>query len=218
MKPLLARSARSSRRAGPPVPESPAFSWIHDGTRYRASVWPDVRFERETEPGVWREAELGEDVFASAALGVGTAAWRRYLEYVPAGVRDFLEQFTFGRLAALHLVVRCPDLLPELRQVPALTPFLVRHQSLRGGEAPAWPEINAIYEREGLFGVLQWLGLPASRQTVAILEHVAEPDLACRLLEPLRASLWEPETIWALSHLPNLTDERLAATCHAMAA
>jgi len=218
MTSLLARSPRSSRRAGTPVPENPALSWVHDGNRYRVSVWPDARFERETEPEVWSEGELGEEVFASAALGVSEAAWKRYLEFVPTGVRSFLEQFTFGRMAALHVVVRSPELLPELVHVPALTPFLALHLSLRGGEAPGWSEIGAVHERDGLFGVLQWLGLPASRQTIAILEHISDPDLARRLLEPLRASLWEPEAIWALSHLPTLTDERLAATCHALAA
>jgi hypothetical protein len=75
-----------------------------------------------------------------------------------------------------------------------------------------------VHEREGIFGVLQWLGLPSSRQTLAILRNVAAPDLPRKLLEPLRTALWEPETIWTLSHEPVLTDARIEAACHALAA
>jgi hypothetical protein len=157
-------------------------------------------------------------VFASAALGVTGNQWRRYLEFVPAAEREFVEMFQFGRMAALHVVTQCPALLPELMHVPALVPFLTVHLSLRGGNQPGWSEITAVFDRDGLFGVLQWLGLPASRQTVAILQNIADPDLPRRLLEPLRAALWEPEAIWALSHAPALTDERLAEACHALAA
>ena len=45
-----------------------------------------------------------------------------------------------------------------------------------------------------------------------------EHALPHRLLEPLRAALWEPQAIWALLHAPTLTDERLAEACHALAA
>jgi hypothetical protein len=162
--------------------------------------------------------EIGELVFASAALGITAEQWRRYLEFMPAAEREFLMRFQFGRMAALYVITRCPHLLAELAQTPALTPFLSVHLSLRGGEQPGWSEIAAIFEREGIFGVMQWLGLPASRQTLAILQHIADPDLPRRLLEPLRTALWEPEAIWALSHAPTLTDARLAATCHALAA
>ena len=80
-----------------------------------------------------------------------------------------------------------------------------------------WSEIEAVYEREGIFGLLQWLGLPASRQTLAILRNITDPDLARRLLEPLRADVVEPEAIWTLTHARAITDECLAA-CHALAA
>ena len=89
---------------------------------------------------------------------------------------------------------------------------------LRGGSRSAWSEIEAVYEREGIFGLLQWLGLPASRQTLAILRNITDPDLSRRLLEPLRAALWEPEAIWALTHARAITDECLAKACHALAA
>lgn len=214
--PSLAPAARRTRpRVSTPAP---GLAWIHDGLRYRVSVWPEVRFECELTPGEWHAVACGESACASAALGVGPAAWRRYLEFAPAGLRAFLELFGPGRMAALHVASCLPELLPDLTETPALTSFLALHRSLRGGDEPAWAEIAAVFERDGLFGVLQWLGLPASRQTLFILRQVEEPDLARRLIEPLRSALWEPHAIHALARAPILTDARLTATCHAMAA
>jgi hypothetical protein len=214
----LSRSPRAVRSSAAPTAARPDLGWIHDGIRYRVTVWPEVSFQREIAPGKWTSGDIGENVFASAALGVTASQWRRYLEYVPPVEREFLLRFEFGRMAALHVITHCPGLIEELKQVPALTPFLTVHLSLRGGEDPRWPEIAAIFERDGIFGVLQWLGLPASRQTLTILGNITDPDISHRLLEPLRAALWDPEAIWALSHEATLTDERLAETCHALAA
>lgn len=200
------------------MPVSPAISWVHDGVRHRVTVWPDVSFEREVAPDEWVSGEPGEGALASSALGITANQWRRYLEFVPAAEREFVTKFQFGRLAALHVITQCPALLDELTQVPALVPFLTAHRGLRGDERTRWSEIAAVFEREGIFGVLQWLGLPATRQARTILGNIADPDLPRRLLEPLRAALWDPETIWALSRSAALTDERLAVACHALAA
>ena len=212
------RASHRSRPSALKAAAGPDLHWIHDGVRHRVTVWPEVRFEREDSPGEWVAGEIEEGAFASTALGVSAAQWRRYLEFVPAAERAFLSRFGFGRMAALHVLVRCPELLAELNEVPALTAFLGVHLSLRGGDQPCWAEISAVFERDGIFGLLQWLGLPASRQTLTIMQNIADPDLPRSLLEPLRAALWEPEAIWALSHTTHLTDERLAATCHALAA
>ena len=115
-------------------------------------------------------------------------------------------------MPALAVIVHCPGLFETLVETPALTAFLAAHQGLRGGHHSGWSEIEAVYERGGVFGLLQWLGLPASRQTLAILRNIADPDLPRRLLEPLRSALWEPEVIWALSHELALTDEEMAVT------
>lgn len=220
-----ARSARSERAAGQLVrfpaesaAAGPALVWVHDGALHRASVWPDVRFHRQSVGGRWLRAEPSEAALASAASGVSAAKWRRFLEFAPAAEREWLGRFEFDRMAALLVLVRCPQLFAALQETPALVAFLASHRSLRGGETPAWDEVGAIFEREGIFGVLQWLGLPASRQTLGILRQIAEPDLPRRLIEPLRSALWEPEAIWALAHTPALTEARLAATCHALAA
>ena len=212
------RSRRKTSRLTVAETVQPELSWIHDGIRHRVTLWPEVRILREETAGEWGENGVGEEAFASAALGVTASQWRRYLEFVPAMEREFLAIFQFNRLAALQLIARCPTLLPVLQEYPALVAFLTSHVTLRGGEEPRWAEIAAVFEREGIFGVLQWLGLPSSRQTLAILRNIADPELPRRLLEPLRAALWEPEAIWALSHAPRLTDERLAEACDALAA
>ena len=102
--------------------------------------------------------------------------------------------------------------------VPALTAFVAAHERLRGADAPRWRELTAVHERAGLFGVLEWLGLPASRQTVTVLQNVLDPDLPHRLLEPLRSVLWEPETVLVLQRTRGLTDRQLARFCHPLAA
>ncbi len=204
--------------AGGEADAGPALVWIHDGLLHRVSVWPDLAFQRRSAGGRWMRAEPSEAALASAALGVSASKWKRFLEFAPAAEREWLGRFGFDRMAALWVLARCPQLFPELQETPVLVAFLASHRWLRGGEFPAWDAAGAIHERDGIFGVLQWLGLPASRQTLGILRQIAEPDLPRRLIEPLRSALWDPEAIWALAHTAELTEARLAATCHARAA
>src|SRR5262245_33031124 len=141
----LARS--TARRPRPVSPAaSPLLSWIHDGVRYRVGLWPEAVFQRESSPGRWTAIELSEEAAASAALGVTGNQWRAYLEFVPAAVREFLERFQFSRMAALQVLARCPDLLADLSEQPALVPFLHAHRALRGGTESGWAEISAVFE------------------------------------------------------------------------
>jgi hypothetical protein len=194
-----------------------ALTWTHCGVPYRVTPWPEVRFERLYGAG-WIALSPAEDVLASAAVACGRLEWQPYLEFVPADVRDFLASFAFARMEALQVATRCPALLPALLETPALTAFIAAHASLRGTAAPGWAEINAVHERNGIFGVLEWLGLPASRQTLAILHNLISPDVPKRLLDPLRSLLWEPRAIFALQQIPAITDRHLALYCHALAA
>ena len=194
-----------------------ALTWNHAGISYRVTHWPDAQFER-LYGDEWLVTSPTEEVMATAAQVLGAREWAPYLEFVPADVRAFLERFSFMRMEALQVAARCPALLETLAETPALTSFVASHVGLRGTSAPCWSEINAVYERSGIFGVLEWLGLAASRQTLAILRNVAEPDLPKRFLEPLRSLLWEPHAIFALQRLPILTDRQLARTCNALAA
>jgi hypothetical protein len=194
-----------------------ALSWSHSGVSYRVTPWPDVQFER-LYGDEWIVTSPTDDVLASAAQSCGPVEWRAYLEFVPAEVREFLARFAFTRMEALQVVARCPALLAALAETPALTAYLASHVTLRGTSGACWTEIGAIFERSDIFGVLEWLGLPASRQTLGILQNVAEPDLSKRFLEPLRTMLWEPRSIFALQRMPAITDRQLARFCHALAA
>ena len=206
-------SSRRSKKCLVPL----ALTWSHSGVTYRVTAWPEVQFERRYGDD-WIAVSPTEDVLASAAQSLGALEWRPYLEFVPRDVREFIARFSFARMEALQVAARCPELLPELAETPALMAFVASHVGLRGTAGPCWAEIRAVYERSGVFGVLEWLGLPASRQTLAILRNVAAPDLPKRFLSPLRTLLWEPRTIFALQRMPAITDRELARCCHALAA
>lgn len=194
-----------------------ALEWSHAGITYRVTPWPEVRFERLFGED-WIAVSPTEDSLASAAQTCGAAAWDPYLEFVPRETRNFLGLFRFMRMEALQVVARCPSLLPALVECPALTAYLAAHVSLRGTLDASWSEIEAVHDRGGIFGVLEWLGLPASRQTLSILANLADPDVPRRLLEPLRTMLWEPRAIFALQRISSITDRQLARFCHALAA
>lgn len=194
-----------------------ALTWSHAGAAYRVTPWPEVRFER-LYGDEWIAVSPAPEALASAAQSCGAAEWHPYLEFVPPEVRAFIRSFSFMKMEALQVVARCPALLPALAETPALTAYLASHQTLRGADAPCWEEINAIYERSDIFGVLEWLGLPASRQTLGILHNVSEPDVPKRFLEPLRSMLWDPRSLFALQRMPAITDRQLARACHALAA
>lgn len=194
-----------------------ALNLSHFGELHRVTPWPDVRFER-LYGNDWLPLNTDCDLLAAASVACRHRDWQPYLEFVPAEVRTFLLGFSFARMEALQVVARCPELVPALIETPALTAFVAAHVGLRGTANPCWAEINAVHERSGVYGVLEWLGLPASRQTLTILCHLESPDLPRRFLEPLRTQLWEPRTIFALQRMPAITDRDLAVHCQAVAA
>ncbi|MCF7759501.1 MAG: hypothetical protein K9M98_03265 [Cephaloticoccus sp.] len=189
-----------------------ALTWAHYGELHRVTPWPEVRFERLYGDD-WIEITPDHELLEAASLACRNRDWRPYLEFVPADVRTFLAGFSFNRMEALQVCARCPSLLIDLIATPALTAFLSDHVGLRGGATASWAEIVAVHERNGIFGLLEWLGLPASRQTLTILAHLESPDLPKRFLEPLRTQLWEPRTIFALQRMPAITDRLLASFC-----
>lgn len=207
------KSIRRSKKCFVPL----ALTWSHCGTAWRVTAWPEVHFE--CLYGVdWIRTSPTEDVLASAAQSCGMSEWMPYLEFVSSEAREFLSRFSFARMEALQVIARCPALLPTLMDTPALTAFVAAHVPLRGTTGACWDEINAVIERSGVFGLLEWLGLPASRQTLAVLGNVVEPDLPKRLLEPMRSMLWEPTANFALQRMPAITDRSLENTYHALAA
>lgn len=205
----------SSRTAARPV----QLSWSCYGASHRVTAWPEIRFEQTAGAAPLPYApDPASPAFAAAAPQLNSVQWDRFLYNVPAEERQWLELFGPGRLDALAVLACCPALFAALAETPALMPFLAAHTALRGAASPRWSEINALYERGGIFSMLEWLGLPASRQTLAILGHIAQPDLPRRLLEPLRTMLWAPETIGAIQRRDTLTTQILADCGHALAA
>jgi hypothetical protein len=179
---------------------------------YRVTAWPDVQFEcrHGTE---WMPVVPSAEALRGAARVMASAAWRAYREFLPADARELMGLFRANRLAALQVAARCPEVVGALIETPALTAFVFAHASLRGAEANRWPELNAVYERGGVFGLLEWLGLPASRQTLTILANLVGADVAPHLIEPLRTALWRPQGILALAQLPSVTEQDLTDAC-----
>src|SRR3954471_8963925 len=94
------------------IARSPALTWSHCGIVHRVTTWPDVAFTRQIDgEDVAYAPDSSSDAFASAAVMLDRAAWNRFLEFVPARERQFVEQFKIGRMAALAVITQCPALL-----------------------------------------------------------------------------------------------------------
>lgn len=213
----IVRAKATLRPASRVSPAAVELIWPHFGILHRLTLWPEVVLERQAGDG-WEAVPVTEAILDAGAVGLDAAAWRRYLGFVPAAERAFVERFRFGRLGSLLIAARCPGLLADLGETPALVPFLTAHAELRGCGELRWDEVAAVHERGGLYAVLEWLGLPAERATLAILRNLVDPDVPRRLLEPLRVLLWRPSAALILQRSPELTDQQLARYCHALAA
>lgn len=194
-----------------------ALSWSHDGAVYRVTPWPEVRFERQYGTD-WVTFNPSIELLGAISAAVDPHDWKGYLEFAPIDVREFAGRFRANRLLAMQVAARCPALIEPLTDTPAFMPFVAAHAELRGTELYRWDELNAVFERGGLYALLEWLGLPASQQTMAIFRNIVSADLPLELLEALRSMLWRPEGILVLGQLPAITERELERTCHALAA
>lgn len=198
--------------------QSPAeITWSHAGEFHRVTAWPGVAFERRCGDD-WVADQPGEGAFAAAAADVREPTWRRFLEFLPPQERAFVAQFRFSRMEALQVITHCPELLDVLQETPALTVFVSAHVALRGTERPGWDEISAVFDRAGVFGLLEWLGLPATRQTLAALRNLADPEVPRRFLAPLRTLLWDRATVATFERAEVVTDLDLARHSRRLAA
>lgn len=188
-----------------------ALVWSHENVTYRATPWPDAQIECNYG-GEWISLSPSTAVLAAASRA-DQKAWRSYLEFTPAVVRQFLGLFRTNRMMALQVAARCPELIGTLLETPALVPFLAAHATLRGEGGPRWSAVNAVFERGGVFGVLDWLGLPGTKQALAILRNLVSPDVAPALVEPLRKTLWVPQGVFALAQSPVITERQLTDAC-----
>ena len=77
-------------------------------------------------------------------------------------------------------------------------------------DKPGQPALPGLLTERGVVSIAD----------VAPLAHTPHATMEAIIdgFEPLRAALWEPEAIWALSHAVTLTDEQLTATCDELAA
>jgi hypothetical protein len=202
-------SSRRSHHCRVPI----ALSWSHQGISYRLSPWPEVRLERKYG-AEWITAALDPEALRQAQHD--PSAWRSYAEFVPAPIRELLGCFRANRLIAVHVAARCPELASALIELPALVPFIAQHGALRGDAR--WSELTAVFDRAGVFGIMEWLGLPATRDALTILRDVITPDVPEALLGPLRVVLWKPEGVFALARRSAMSEWELMQTCHALAA
>jgi len=209
-----ARNSRPSRHSPKSVALPLSLHWAHYGVRHRITAWPDVRLEKNYD-GEWIPIRLDAALLESASLELSRPGhethWECYLGFVPQPEREFIQSFAFNRVSALFAAAHCPALLPELRRTPVLTVFLAEQFELRDTGSAAWAQLNAVYERAGIWGVLEWLGLPATTQTLHALGELDSPDLPRRFLERLRAQLWQaPQSQVARPALSTLFAERIA--------
>ncbi len=193
--------------------------WSHLGLPYRVTAWPEVQFEVfRDDRWISFDPNPASEVFAAAANQIPESAWARYLDFIPAIERRLLERFKFQRLAALATITRCPELIADLQDAPALVGFVAAHAELRGTPLARWTELNAINERSGIYGVMEWLGLPASRRTLDALAELSDVDLPKRLLTRMREALWNPIAGEFLHHVAPHNDRELAMSCETLAA
>lgn len=212
-----ARVSRSRRACAPAAAPAIELTWSHAGVVHRVTAWPEVRFQ-SGYGDEWIDAQPSEGAFAAAAADLREPTWRRFLDFVPARERRFIEFFRFSRLQVLQVIARCPELLDVLEITPALTVFVSAHVALRGAERPGWDEIRAVFERAGVFGLLEWLGLPATRSTLVALGNLADAEIPRKFLCPFRTVLWDQAAVRVLERSEVVTDLDLARHCHRLAA
>ena len=187
------RTSTSSRRRQPSavVHASPELTWFYHGVRYRVTLWPEVAFEKEVAPGLWRPytPDARSDSFCTGAVTLTKRQWSAYLEYCPSEWAQVVERFSFHRLHALTALAYTPALTEDFLDHPVVALLVAAHSDLRDA-LPEWAELNVVRERGTLFSVLEWLGFPSTRACLAHLDSL-DPDLPVRDLGRVRDILWQ---------------------------
>ena len=73
-------------------------------------------------------------------------------------------------LAVIWLASAGANMFGLLSIIPILLWIYTAHANLRGTAEPRWAEINAVHERSGVYGLLEWLGLPANLDPAALAD------------------------------------------------
>ena len=186
------RSSSGSRRPAPPPPRSsPDLAWYHHGKGYRVTLWPEVEFQQEIAPGLWRPytPDPRSDSFCAGAVSLTKRQWAAYLEFCPQEWSHVVERFSFHRLHALTALAYTPALAEDFLEHPVLALLVAAHSGLRDA-LPEWGQLNAVRERGTIFGVMEWLGFPSTRACLSHLDRL-DPDLPVRDLSRVRDILWQ---------------------------
>ena len=188
MNPTVASRRSSSRRS---VNLAPDLIWHHMGKGYRVSIWPEVAFEKEISQGLWRSytPDPRGDVFCAGAVMLDRRRWKPYLEFCPQSWVSLIEKFSFHRLHALTALALCPALQEDFEDSPILALLAASHADLRGS-APEWGELNAVREHGNVYSVMEWLGLPSTKEALEQLQQI-DLDIPLRDLRRVREVLWQ---------------------------
>lgn len=191
---------------------SPDLVWHHLGQTHRVTIWPEVAFEKEISPGLWRPytPDPCGDAFTSGAVMLDKRRWKLFLEFFPTTWTRFIERFSFHRLHALAALAYAPALHEAFEETPLLALLVATHAKLRGVAGTQWGELNAVCERGSVFGVLEWLGLPSTRACLDQLVLI-DPDIPVRDLGRVREMLWQQHDAAARSRVESHHGIALAA-------
>lgn len=194
-----------------PPRHGPELLWYHHGVGHRVTMWPEVAFEKEIAPGLWRPytPDPRSDSFCNGAVSLTKRQWNAYLEFCPSEWGQLVERFSFHRLHALAALAYTPALTEDFLENPVIALLVAAHADLRES-LPEWAELNAVRERGTMFAVLEWLGFPSTR---ACLDHLdrLDPDLPVRDLTRVRAILWQHHEAAARPVAPASQGHALAA-------
>jgi len=199
----------SSRR---PVALAPHLVWHHLGQAHRATIWPEVAFEKEISPSLWvpYTPDPSCDAFTSGAVMLEKRRWKPFLEFFPADWSRFIQRFSFHRLHALAALAYAPALQEAFEDTPLLALVVAIHADLRGVAGAQWGELNALCDRGSVFAVLEWLGLPSTRACLDQLGTI-DPDLPVRDLNRVREMLWQRHDVAVRARVASHSSIALAA-------
>ncbi|MCF3648736.1 hypothetical protein [Synoicihabitans lomoniglobus] len=205
------RSSRTSKASSRATNLSPELLWHHNGQGHRVTLWPEVAFEKELSPGLWRPytPDVRSDSFCTGAVSLTKRHWQAYLEFCPVEWSQLIQRFSFHRLHALAALAYCPALTEDILEHPVLALVAAAHSDLRS-VLPEWGELNAVRERSTIFEVLGWLGLPPTRACIDHLDQL-DPDLPVRDLRRVRDVLWQHHEASARPLAPASHGHALAA-------
>ncbi|MCC5024151.1 MAG: hypothetical protein J6386_15785 [Candidatus Synoicihabitans palmerolidicus] len=204
-------SSSSSRNTARLAKLSLQLVWHDAGKGYRVTLWPEVAFEKEIAPDLWRSytPDPRSDSFCTGAVTLTKRQWSAYLDFFPQEWSQWIERFSFHRLHALAALAYCLSMIEDFGEYPVLALLVAAHSDLRSA-LPEWQELNAVRERGTVFSVLEWLGFPHTR---ACLNHLdgLDPDLPVRDLTRVREIVWRHHEATARPVAPASHRHALAA-------